>query len=375
MTPTLRSAALWYARLPRRAAYATSLGRHIAREALFVQLDIDGHIGWGEFAGDGPAYGPETVQTAAHVLREHLLPLIAPQPMQHVPKIAAHWRAVRGHTFAKAALECALWDALGHARAVPLRMLLAGAGAPALRDRLPVGASIGLQDTPAQTVAQARRLMQVQPQRLKLKIAPGCDLAHVQAVRAALPDMPLMVDANGAYAMQDLALFQALDALNLLMIEQPFAPDDLTSSARLQRQLRTPICLDEGINSAAELASAAALGACRIVNVKPGRLGGLLPTLALHAQAGRSGIALWCGGMFETGIGRAFNAHAAALPGFVHPADSTPAERMYGGDVIAPVLQFSPGSLLHLPEGPGLGVNVNLQQLQIWTEHIETIWD
>ena len=374
MTSTLRSAALWYARLPRRNRYVTHAGEHAVRDVLIVRIDVDGHVGSGEFAGDGPRFGPETLQTAAHILRDHLVPLTAASSFTTVAGACAGWQAIRGHHFAKAALECALWDAIGRARGLSLRALLAQAGAPPLCDRVPVGASMGLHETPARTVAQARRLMAFHPPRIKIKIAPGHDLAHVRAVRAALPDVPLMVDANGAYTRDDADVFHQLDTLGLMMIEQPLAADDLVGSARLQRELRTPICLDEGIESAAALESAIALRACGIVNVKPGRLGGLLPTLGVHAVAQQHGIKLWCGGMFETGIGRALNAHAAALPGFVFPADCTPPQRAYGRDIIAPGLTFGEDSMLDVPHGPGLGVNVDESGLRQVLQRIETVW-
>ncbi len=343
-----------------KTPYATSFGVHVTRQLILAEVQADGLTGWGEWAGDGPGYSYETVDAAWLILHSHLLPMLHGATLTHPNEVAARLAAVRGYPFAKAMLEAAIWDIAAQQAGQSLSRFIGGT-----RANVVAGVSVGIQPDPAATVARVQSLLRYPGiGRVKLKIKPGHDLAHVAALRHALrrewPDLPLMVDANAAYTLADLDTLRRLDAHNLLMIEQPLAADDWLDHAELQRHLRSPICLDESITSLAQAKAALALGACRVVNIKPGRVGGLSAAIAIHDFCHAAGIPVWCGGMFETGIGRALNLALASLPGFTLPGDFTPAQRLFGRDLIDPPIEANADGTLPVPSDVGLGVRVRI---------------
>jgi O-succinylbenzoate synthase len=261
---------------------------------------------------------------------------------------------VRGHNMAKAALEMACWDLFARCRGMSLASLLGGA-----RDRVQVGVSIGIQATPAALVDTVGRFLSDGYRRIKLKVAPGSDVDFVEAVRDAYPQAVLQVDANSAYSLTDTPTFRDMDRLDLLLIEQPLGPDDIVDHAQLQRELNTPICLDESIHSPDDARHALDLGSCRIINIKPGRVGGHLQSRAIHDLCLARQAPVWCGGMLETNVGRAHNVALAALPGFSLPGDISASARYYERDIAQPDFVLNEDSTITVPDGPGIGVNLN----------------
>lgn len=343
-----------------KTPYTTSFGTHVTRQTIVAEVQADGLTGWGEWAGDGPGYSYETADAAWLMLHGYLLPMLQGATLAHPNEVAARLAAVRGYPFAKAMLEAAVWDIAAQQAGQSLSRFIGGT-----RSNIVAGVSIGIQPDPAATVARARALLRYPGiGRVKLKIKPGHDVAHVAALRRELrdewPNLPLMVDANAAYTLTDLDTLRQLDEYNLLMIEQPLAADDWLGHAELQRHLRSPICLDESITSLAQAKAALALGACRVVNIKPGRVGGLSAAIAIHDHCHAAGIPVWCGGMFETGIGRALNLAQASLPGFSLPGDFALPQLIFGRDLIDPPLTANADGTLPVPTGVGLGVRVRL---------------
>ncbi len=345
-----------------REPFRISSGTQDHRRILLVTLAGEGAEGWGEcVAGELPNYSPETIDTAWLAIREWLAPRLLGRRFAGPREVhAALDRNVRGHNMAKAALEMASWELAARAAGLSLAVLLGG-----VRERIEVGISLGLQDSPEALVARARAARERGYRKIKLKIGPGADLDFVRAVRRALgPAAPLMVDANNAYQPEDAEHLARLDELDLLMIEQPLAWDDLLRHVELQRRLRTPICLDESITSPERAADMIALGAGRIVNIKPGRVGGFTPSLAIHDLCARHGIPVWCGGMLESGIGRGHNVALASLPNFTLPGDVSPSERYWARDIVEPEWRMDREGRIEVPRAdrgaPGLGAAVDL---------------
>ncbi len=349
---------LYVVEMPLVAPFVTSFGEERVRRALVVCVRSNGLEGWGEcVAGSGPWYSGETVETARHVIADFALPLLRGRMLTHPRDLAQALRPIRGHPMAKAALEAAVWDLWGKMQHKSLGELLG-----AVRDRVPAGVSVGIQKDVPTLVEVVQAFVEQGYQRVKLKIKPGWDIEPVEAVRNQFPDLPLSVDANAAYTLADAAHLKKLDAFGLLMVEQPFHYDDLVGHARLARELHTPLCLDESIFSPDRAWEALELGACRIINVKQGRVGGLTAALEIHELAHARGVPLWCGGMLETGIGRAVNVALAALPGFTLPHDISATERYYREDIAHPPFKLENGHI-RVPTGPGLGVEVDLARL------------
>ncbi|MEX0788383.1 MAG: o-succinylbenzoate synthase, partial [Anaerolineales bacterium] len=326
---------------------------------LLVHAITDVGEGWGEcVAGSSPGYSYETTSTAWHILVDFLLPPLFREPRIGIERYRARDIGIRGHPMARAAVEMALWDAEGHIEGKSLQALVGGSGA-----RVSVGVSVGIQANPETLVEVVARYVDEGYRRVKLKIKPGRDRGDVQAVRRAFPDLPLQVDANSAYRLEEAATLQALDEFGLLMIEQPLDDDDLVDHSRLQRMLKTPLCLDESLLSARHARHALEIGACRILNLKAGRLGGLSEAVAAHDVGLALGAPVWCGGMLETGIGRASNLALASLPGFTLPADLSATDRYYERDVIRQRFVLNPDSTIDVPTEPGLGVDVDFGEL------------
>lgn len=373
MTPTLmlERAELRIVALPLVTPFETSNSRTEVREALIISLTSAGVTGWGEVVADPvPWYSGETLVGARAVVRDHLLPSLLGH---NVPDLATFQRLtawVKGNQMARAGLEMAWWDLLGQHTGQSLRTMLGG-----VRERVPVGVSVGIHpslDALVQAVADYREQGY---DRIKIKVKPGWLEAPLQALRAAFgPHMPLQVDANSAFTPADTPLLAAIDTFGLLLIEQPLADDDLVNHAALQAQIQTPVCLDESIDSLAAAEAALALRACRVINIKPGRVGGLSRAQAIHTLCQANAIPVWCGGMLETGIGRASNLAIASLPGFTLPGDISASRRYYHEDIIAEPFELNrEDSTMTVPDGPGLGVRVHVPRLARATLHRETI--
>jgi O-succinylbenzoate synthase len=346
------SIGLTLVRLPLVRPFETSFGRMTAREAILVDVqDADGQVGWGECVADaGPFYSAEDSATAWHVLETYLIPALLGQELG-ARDVSHACRHVRGHQMAKASVEMAAWDLEARLAGKPLCELLGAAARP-----IEAGVSIGIQESVAALVDRVAEERASGYRRVKIKIKPGWDRDPVEAIRKAHGDIPLMVDANAAYTMADAASLQALDGFGLMMIEQPLDYDDLVQHAHLQKRLRTPICLDESIHSPQAAVDALDLESCRIINIKPGRLGGFSASLAVHATAVARRVPLWHGGMLETGIGRAHNLHLSALPGFTLPGDVAASKRYFAPDLIEPAIDVRPDGTILVPAGSGIGV-------------------
>lgn len=339
--------------------FETSFGREEKRPAIIIAALGDGIVGWGEcVAGSGPWYSYETIQTAWHVLSDYLIPSVLKEDFDQPEELPLRWKRVRGHPMAKAGLEAAIWDLVAKLKGISLARLWGGT-----KDRIESGISIGIQrDVPILLTVIERRLAQGY-RRVKLKIKPGWDVDIIQAVRTRFREIPLMADANAAYALKDLAIFQQLDEYDLLMVEQPFGYDDLVDHAELQRQIHTPVCLDESIKSPEDARRALQLGSCRIINIKPGRVGGPTNARRIHDICQSKHIPVWCGGMLETGIGRAHNVALASLAGFTLPNDLSASDRYYPEDIIEPAFVLNRDGTLRVPSGAGIGVEIVEERL------------
>ncbi|MET7334553.1 o-succinylbenzoate synthase [Nonomuraea sp. NPDC005650] len=335
--------------MPLVAPFRTSFGTETARDVLLVRVVTPDGEGWGEcVAMSEPRYSSEYADGAADVIRRFLLPAL-PRTLG-VHDVGRALEPIKGHRMAKAALETAVLDARLRASGESFGRFLGAA-----RTRVPCGVSVGIMDSVPQLLDAVAGYLDEGYVRIKLKIEPGWDVEPVRAVRERFgDDLLLQVDANAAYTLADARRLARLDAFDLLLIEQPLANDDLVQHAELARRIRTPVCLDESIESAEHAAAAIALGSCSIINIKPGRLGGYLEARRVHDLCRAGGIAVWCGGMLETGLGRAANVALAALPGFTLPGDTSGSRRYYATDLTEP-FELADGHL-EVPTGPGLGV-------------------
>jgi o-succinylbenzoate synthase len=350
---------LHHIHLPYVHPFETSFGRELAREAILVAVDSDGLTGWGEcVAMAGPWYSYETIETAWHVLRDFLAPALLGRDISQPADVVQRFKRVRGHAMARASLENAVWDLLGRAQGLSLAKMLGG-----MRDRVPVGVSVGIEPALDELLFQVEGYVAAGYGRVKLKIKPGWDVPVVRAVRERWPDLALQVDANSAYTLADAGRLAELDAFDLLLIEQPLHHDDMVDHAVLQRQLRTPICLDESIHSPEHARWALDIGACRVINIKVGRVGGFTAARQIHDLCAARGVPVWCGGMLETNVGRAGNLALAALPNFVLPGDISASARYFHHDIAAPDFVLNADSTIAVPDGPGLGVQVLAERL------------
>ncbi|HVR71138.1 MAG TPA: o-succinylbenzoate synthase [Vicinamibacteria bacterium] len=349
-----------HVRLPLRHPFETSFGRTTVKEFLLVSVTAGGVTGHGECVADtDPFYLPETLGTVRHVLREFLAPLAFAAELRHPRELAPALARVRGHEMAKAGLEMAVWELFARRDGVPLYRLLGGRGG-----EVAAGVSVGLQKDAGALVDEVAGEVAAGYRRIKIKIKPGQDLSLVEAVRARFPEVPLMADANAAYTLADIPLFRALDAHALTMVEQPLGWDDIVDHATLQRQIRTPVCLDESIRSPADARKALDLGACRVVNIKAGRVGGFAASLAIHDLCRARDAPVWCGGMLESGIGRLANVHLQTLPGFTLPGDTSASARYFAEDLVDPPVTVSPGGFIAVPEGPGIGHRIVWERVE-----------
>lgn len=355
---------LYHISMPLVSDFTTSFGSQRQRDCLIVALHSAGLTGWGEcVATNDPGYSYETVQTAWHIMRDFLIPAMLGQDLQEPDELARWFKPVRGHPLAKAGLEQATWDLTAQRDGISLAQKLAAPYAAGPRPRVKVGVSIGIQPSIMETLGVIEGYVAQGYDRIKLKIKPGYDVALARAARAAFPDLPIMLDANSAYTLADAPIFQQLDDLNLLMLEQPLGYEDIYDHSLLRPQIQTPLCLDESIHSADHARTAVALGACDIINIKPARIGGWAEARRIHDLGAQAGLGLWVGGMLETGIGRAAQLALASLPGFNLPGDISATDRYYAPDVTPPFYLNPEDSTITVPTGPGLGVTVDLKQL------------
>ncbi len=332
------------------------------RRIMLLTLFSDGAEGWSEcVAGETPGYSSETTSTAWPLFTELILPTVVDTEPETAARVLDPVSWIRGHRMAKAAVEMAAHDLEAKLNGERLADLVGG-----VRDTVRVGVSIGLQPTDEELHRKVEGFVEQGYARIKIKIKPGRDVEMLAGVRERFPDVPMMADANSAYTLEDAPKLKLLDGLDLMMIEQPLAYDDCLHHARLQEQLETPICLDESIHSVGDAELAVELGACRIINIKPGRVGGFQSSKAIHDLCVDKGLPVWCGGMLESGIGRAHNVALATLPGFTLPGDISASRRYWHEDIVDPEFTVEDGEML-VPEGPGIGVELRPDRLEEWT--------
>jgi O-succinylbenzoate synthase len=347
-------------KLPLVHFFETSFGRAYDKTFILVTLE-GGHVrGFGECVADvDPYYSAETNDTAWHIITEFIAPRVVGVEFDHPREVFPALKAIRGHNMAKAGVEMAAWDLFARQRGEPLSRVLGGT-----RDRIASGVSIGIQDSLDQLVAKVERELAAGYRRIKIKIKPGWDVDAVRTIRERFGSIPLMVDANAAYTLADADHLAKLDAFDLMMIEQPLDYEDIADHAALQKRLKTPICLDESIKSVRLAEMAIAAGACRIINIKPGRVGGFRESMRLHDLCAAHKIPVWHGGMLESGIGRAANIHLSTLPNFSLPGDVAASKRYFNPDLIDPPIEVASDGTIAVPQGPGLGVSIVDERLE-----------
>lgn len=351
----LEKIVIQHLRMPLVSHFETSFGRIFDRDCILITIHAEGLIGYGECVADrDPGYAYETSGTAWHILQDFILPSIQGQNIDGPADFRQRVKQIKGHEMAKAGVEMALWDLLGKKENKSLQTLLGG-GKP----KVDVGVSVGLQDSPDDLLRVIEGYLKNGYGRVKLKIKPGRDVGDVSAAREAFPALKLQVDANSAYTLETATALQPLDDLELLLIEQPLAEDDLWDHHFLQEKFKTPLCLDESIISLRHARQAIEMDACRIVNIKTGRVGGLTEAIAIHDHCFEKNIPVWCGGMLETGIGRAANLALASLPNFLFPGDISATDRYYVQDITQERFTLNADSTIDVPTGPGLGVSID----------------
>lgn len=340
--------------MPLMHFFETSFSRLYNRRILLVTLQCDGITAWGEsVAGEDPFYSEETIETAWHVMRDYLAPVLMSAPITSASECGARFERVRGHRMAKAAIENALWEAEAQQKGIPLWKHLGGS-----LTEIPCGVSIGIQDSVEQLLEKIETELAAGYQRIKVKIKPGWDVSVIESIRQRWPKILLSCDANSAYRLEDFEHLKKLDAFNLLMLEQPLWNDDIFQHAQLQQQLKTAICLDESIVSRRSAQLAVELKACRIINIKVGRIGGFTEAVAVHDICKSAGIPVWCGGMLESGIGRAQNIALSSLPNFTLPGDVSASRRYWKEDIVEPEITVSPQGTISQRNQPGSGYKV-----------------
>ncbi|MUV38880.1 o-succinylbenzoate synthase [Lentibacillus sp. JNUCC-1] len=348
--------------------FGTSFGTLQNKEFFIIEaIDSAGETGYGEsVAFSAPWYTEETVETNLHIMRDFLIPLLKNNPVNHPDELSRLFAPIRRNNMAKAALEGAVWDLYAKQQNVSLAAALGGT-----RSRVEVGVSIGIQPTINELLEKIAAYVEEGYKRIKLKIKPGQDIDMLKAVRNAFPDIALMADANSAYTLEDIQHLKQLDALQLLMIEQPLAHNDIIDHAKLQQSITTPICLDESIHALSDVEKAHRLGSCQIINVKSGRVGGLTAARRIHDYCLENNMPVWCGGMLESGIGRAHNIALASLPQFILPGDISGSDRYWDKDIIDPEIVVQDGYVA-VPDKPGIGVTVDQQALEAFTKSIKS---
>lgn len=348
--------------------FSTSFGTVQDKEFFIIEaIDHDGNRGFGEsVAFTSPWYSEETVKTNEHIMEDFLIPLLQKSEIQHPDDVFEIFRPIRKNNMAKAALEGAIWDLYAKREKIPLATAIGGN-----KKEIDVGISIGIQPTVKDLIKVIEHYIEIGYKRMKIKIKPGWDVDVLKEVRQAFPDTPIMADANSAYTLKDLEHLKQLDDLDLMMIEQPLAHDDIIDHAALQKELNTPICLDESIHSLEDTKKAIQLGSCKIINIKIGRVGGLSEAKRIHDYCEAHGIDVWCGGMLEAGVGRAHNIALTTLSNFTMPGDTAGSSRYWEKDIISPEVIVKNG-VIEVPEKPGIGYDVDETALQQFTEYVKT---
>lgn len=355
---------LFLCRLPLVHFFETSFGRTYDRTFVLVRMEGGGQEGWGEAVAEGhPYYSSETTETVWHIVTAFLAPLVVGREFVHPREVFPALARVRGHNMAKALLEMAAWDLYAKIQGQSLSAVLGGT-----RTHIASGVSIGIQDSYDQLLEKVDRERNAGYQRIKIKVKPGWDVEAVDRIRARFGDIPLMVDANAAYHLDDAQHLAKLDPFDLMMIEQPLDYDDVMDHVALQKAIATPICLDESIHTVRIARDAIRAGACRIINIKPGRVGGHQQSIELHDLCAAHDIPVWHGGMLESGIGRAHNIHLASLPNFRLPGDIAASKRYYVPDLIEPAIDIQADGTIAVPSGPGIGVRVMRDRVEARTE-------
>jgi O-succinylbenzoate synthase len=340
-------------RLPFVKPFSISSATWTCKEALLLRIESDGVTAWGECVADpDPYYASETTLTAEHILRDFLLPLV--ESHMTIGALEERFRRVRGHGMAKATIENALLDLIAKREGVPLHALLGHAARP-----IPSGISIGIQESTEELLDAVEEAVASGYHRVKMKIRRGCDVDRVAAVRERFPDIALMADANGDYSLDDASHLRQLDAFRLTMIEQPLSYSDIYEHSLLQAQIATPLCLDESIHCLADARAAIELGSCRIINIKQGRVGGLMEALRIAEYAESKKVPVWSGGMDETGIGRAVNIHMQTAPFFSIPGDTSETSRYFARDIVSPPVVLDAKGFIAVPAGAGIGVQID----------------
>jgi o-succinylbenzoate synthase len=357
-------------RIPLIHFFETSFGRTIERQILLVRvLDEDGNEGWGEStAGEGPFYCEEWIGGVSSVIKDYLAAFVLNREVGGAADVFNLMQRVRGNRMAKAAIETACWDLEARRERIPLWKKIGGT----FRE-IPCGVSIGIQDSVKELITKIEHELSNGYQRIKIKIKPGWDERVVKEIRERFADINLMVDANSAYSLDDVELFREMDSYNLMMVEQPLAFDDMIEHARLQSQIKTPVCLDESIRSPEDARKAIEIGACRIINIKLGRVGGHSQARLVEEVCRTNQVPVWCGGMLETGIGRAHNIAMSTLVGFVLPGDVSASERYWKEDIITPPVTVTSNGTIIPPDKPGIGFEVNIGQIDRLTLTKETL--
>lgn len=347
--------------------FEISSGGSQDRRILLLTLEGEGLVGWSEcVASADPSYAYETTDTAWHVLTDFILPNIVGKEADGPDDVLSPVWWIRGHGMAKAAVEMAAWDMAARADGVSLSKKIGG-----VRDRVPVGVSIGIQPTDEALHEQVARFVADGYARVKIKMKPGRDIEMLAGLRQRFPDVVFMADANSAYTLDDADRLRELDPLDLLMIEQPLRYDDFLHHARLQERIETPVCLDESIKTEWDTELALELGSCRIINIKPGRVGGLTVSRRIHDMMEQAGLAVWCGGMLESGVGRAHNVALASLPNFTLPGDISASSRYWAQDIVSPEFTVADGHM-DVPTGPGIGVEIDTDRVEALTTRVVT---
>lgn len=365
----LEAIELFVVRMPLVAPFETSGWVETEELHVIVALRADGLTGWGEcVASERPHYSSETTLTNWHVIRDFIAPAILGVPIDMMDDFIKQVGWIRGNRMAKAGVEAALWDLFAQREGASLSKKLGGT-----RTKIEVGVSVGLQPSTTQLVERVNRYLEEGYRRVKIKIKPGYDLDLIREIRAQHENLRLQVDANSAYHLGDAKTFTAMDEFNLLLIEQPLRYEDIYEHSKLQRLLRTPICLDESIHSVEDAATALELNACKIINIKPGRVGGLTEAVKIHDLCRSHNAPVWCGGMLETGIGRAGNVAIASLENFTLPGDISASKRYYREDLVEPEFVVNEDGTMNVPVETGLGVKVLRTRVEKYSQDREVI--
>jgi O-succinylbenzoate synthase len=347
-------------RLPLVHFFETSMGRTTERRIVLARVDAEGLAGWGEVAcGEDPFFSHETPETAWHLLRDYLIPWTLGREWASPSELAQCFKPIRGHNMAKAAIENAIWDIEAQMKGLPLWKHLGGT-----MDEIPCGVSIGIQNSVQDLLESIQRELDAGYQRIKVKIRPGWDADVLDRVRQRYPRIALMADANSAYTLSDLPLLKSLDRFYLMMIEQPLGWEDLIDHAKLQREISTPVCLDESIHRAEDARKAMEIGAAKIINIKLGRVGGHTEAHHVEEVCRRRNVPVWCGGMLESGIGRAHNIAMSTLAGFTLPGDVSASRRYWSEDIIEPEVTVTRQGTIRVPQSPGLGYAPQLARIE-----------